>query len=134
MKITNEWKKHFKILHQFANKTFPDQCWTCVVHFWEDGDYMIKYKSGVNFDLRISFIYQKSHNKYIYRKEIVDCSEIFSIKEEREGAWQALSDKEKLNISEVFIQNTFGLRAVRKYNFEEKLKIGKAHFLTRVNG
>lgn len=57
-----------------------------------------------------------------------------SIKEEREGAWQALSDKEKLNISEVFIQNTFGLRAVRKYNFEEKLKIGKAHFLTRVNG
>jgi len=53
------------------------------------------------------------------------------LRREREASWAGLSDKEKLNISEVFMQSTFGARDIRKYAFEEKLKIGKMYFLTQ---
>jgi len=45
---------------------------------------------------------------------------------EREAAWEALSDDEKLRISDEFILDAFGPQQNRKLRVEEKLKIGKA--------
>ena len=53
------------------------------------------------------------------------------LRSERETAWQAMSDEEKLDKSEIFINNTFGLSVLRGYSFDDKLRIGNAHFLTR---
>ena len=52
---------------------------------------------------------------------------------EKEVVWQALSDEEKLDKSEVFLHNAFSAQILQSYDTETKLKLGKAYFLTKTD-
>lgn len=48
---------------------------------------------------------------------------------EMENGWQALSDTERQELSDEFMLHTFGQRAISGYNLEQRLQIGRAHYL-----
>jgi hypothetical protein len=51
--------------------------------------------------------------------------------QKRETAWEDLTKSEKLALSDDFILNRFGQKAVTGYNSKQRLQIGRAHYLTR---
>jgi hypothetical protein len=48
---------------------------------------------------------------------------------EREESWNALSETEQLDASEIFINTQFGLTVLKSLDTQQKLRLGKAHFL-----
>ncbi len=53
-----------------------------------------------------------------------------SLRTEKEAAWEAKSDNEKLEYGETFLREEFGQRAVEGYTRKQRIKIGLARFLT----
>ena len=53
------------------------------------------------------------------------------LRQEKESEWGELPREEQLKISGNFMVNNFGERIVQSYSDDEKLKVGKAHFLLR---
>ena len=51
-------------------------------------------------------------------------------KKQRVLAWQKMSAQEQLDFSEQFIRSEFGPKVSRIYRAEEKLKLGKARFIS----
>jgi hypothetical protein len=51
-------------------------------------------------------------------------------KKQKELNWQKMSVQERLDFSEQFIRSEFGPKVSRIYRVEEKLKLGKARFIS----
>ena len=52
-----------------------------------------------------------------------------SKRNEKEAAWNAMSEPERLAFSDKFMLEKFGQKAVAGYNRKQRLKIGLAHFI-----
>lgn len=53
------------------------------------------------------------------------------LRNEREDAWAGMSDGDKLDESEIFINNAFGIPFLKGCTNEDKLRFGKAHFMIK---
>jgi hypothetical protein len=51
------------------------------------------------------------------------------IREERAGSWEAMSREAQIGVAERFMSVNFGPASLGRYNSDEKLKIGEAHYV-----